>query len=199
MGAVGRGCYNCAREGDWIVICSRPSIIGGQRLTLEDSFFPRRALKRRQRAFGEARRDVCQSDGEFLRAVCDACPTWKRQFVLELRSRLAQCCGCAGCSIRAEDDTAELHPVMGETSLFWWFITLGDLGPEETFFHRLEELYEETSGKRVWLDFGAQHDLREMWLNSCPLFTWIRAVLAKLDEAPAVARPSKARRREAGR
>jgi hypothetical protein len=87
---------------------------GDQRLNLLETLFPRRALRLRQRAFASARRDVSQSDDDFLCGVCDECPTWQRQFVLELRARLAGCCTCETHSIRAGDSTAELHPVMGD-------------------------------------------------------------------------------------
>jgi hypothetical protein len=115
--------------------------------------------------------------------VCDECPPWQRQFVLELRARLAGCCTCEPRSIRAEDSTAELHPVMGETSFIGWFITLGDLGPEQTFFFGLELLYEEKCGKPAFLRPDAQYGLREMWEKGCRLADWIRAVLAQFERA----------------
>jgi hypothetical protein len=156
---------------------------GGHRLTLADTFFPRRALRLRQRAFASARREVSQSDDDFLRGVCDGCLPWQRQFILELRTRLAGCCTCEPRSILAEDSTAELHPVMGETSFIGWFITLGDLGPEQTFFLGLERLHEEKSGKPAFLGSDAEHGLREMWVNGCPLADWIRAVLTGFERA----------------
>jgi len=172
---------------------------GDQQQTLVDTFFPRRALRLRQRAFAEARRKVSQSDDDFLQGVCDGCPAWQRQFVLELRARLAGCCTCETRSIRSEDSTAELHPVMGETSLVMWFITLGDLGPEQTFFQGLERLYEQTCGKPAYLGCDAEHSLREMWVNDCRLADWIRAVVAQFEQASLVRRPSKVGRQKASR
>jgi hypothetical protein len=72
---------------------------------------------------------------------------------------------------------------MGETSFIGWFITLGDLGPEQTFFFGLELLYEERCGKPAVLGRDAEYALREMWLNGCPLADWIRAVLAQIERA----------------
>ena len=161
------------------------------RETILDTLFPRRALRLRQRAFAEARRDVVQSDDDFLREACDGCPAGQRRFVLELRARLANCCGCESRCIRAGDSTAELHPVMGETSFLGWFITLGDLGPEETFFFGLELLYEEAGGKPARFDFEAQHALRDMWVAGCPLGSWIRAVWEGLEQGSRGDPPSK--------
>jgi hypothetical protein len=172
---------------------------GDQRLNLLETLFPRRALRLRQRAFASARRDVSQSDDDFLCGVCDRCPAWQRLFVLELRARLASCCTCETHSIRAGDSTAELHPVMGETSFIGWFITLGELGPEHTFFQGLARLYEETSAQSAFLDFDAQHVLREMWVSGCQLADWIRAVLAQFEQALLAGGPPKVRRRKASR
>jgi hypothetical protein len=167
---------------------------GDSRLTLVDTFFPRRALRLRQRAFALARRDVSESDDDFLRAVCDGCPPWRRRFVLELRARLAGCCTVEPRSILADDSTAELHPVMGETSFILWFVTLGDLGPEQTFFLGLELLYEQTYGGRVFLGPDAEYELRETWEKGCRVADWVRAVLAQFERASLAGVPAKPRR-----
>jgi hypothetical protein len=85
---------------------------------------------------------------------------------------MARFCNCHSSTITAKDSTSDLAQVMGEGTLFAWFVSLGDQGPDEDFFNVIEAEASRAFGHRVQIGSSLRHDAIKRWISGESFGSW---------------------------
>jgi hypothetical protein len=136
------------------------------------SLLPWRTIRDRQRAFVAQRQGVGQDDASFVMQSAPDASEKRRTLILLIRTIMARFCNCHSSTITAKDSTSDLTKIMGESTLFAWFVSLGDQGPDEDFFNVIEAEASRAFGHRVQIGSSLRNNAIKRWISGESFGSW---------------------------